>query len=1445
MNKAVAKTHANQVYQYVDLGRTFHELSSYAGGSDDVDISQVFRRGTGIGWDSLKKDFRVIILSEAGSGKTEEIRHAARTLVSEGKAVFFLRLEHIPTDFEDAFEVGTYEKFKEWLDSGNEGWLLLDSVDEARLKSPRDFELAIRKLSRFLSTAKDRTHIIITGRTAAWRPKTDLAICSEHFPYTLSSISEPDSQKGNSEGEFEKTTNVDEQQSAFRIFALDDLKADQIEHFAKAKGISDSGAFLEAVERADAWSFTARPQDLEEIIEFWIDEGRIGSRLEIMRNSIGRRLSERDQTRADTRPLASERARHGARLLAAATTLTQDPTIRVPDGADNSKGIPIQSVLSDWDEREHGALLSRPIFDGAIYGSVRFHHRSVREYLTAEWFYELLKNETSRRLIEALFFRNQYGIDIIVPKLRPILPWLAILDAKIRERVRKIAPEVIFEGGDPSQLPLDIRSNILTEVCEQISTGVTNRSAQDYAAVQRFSNTDLSDDIRNLLRTYRNNDNVLAFLLRMVWLGKVRDVLPEAMEIALSPASEEYVRKTAFRAVKAIGSSIDQERIRECILNEGSEIRREWLAEILDKIKVTAPIIDWLLKCIEKCAPHQKYSVDYLSQRVKEVSMAADISLLPQLTTGLNRLLETPPVVERRYCEVSTKFQWLMEAASKAAERLVEARHEASFDVSTLGILHKFKALQGYAGNELSDVKSNLSKTVPVWIELNRRLFWFEVNKHRDQLDHKGKEKLNYYWQVSVFGSFWKFEETDFDYVVDQIKGQALLDNKMVALSLSFSLYRDTGRPRKWRERLKRITKDNVELSEQLSIFLNPPTQTPEMRRHRERQKKWKQQDKAHQEKKENYHSGWAKYLSENLSVCQNWVRSNPGKLSNSLLYLFDKLRDGKGSSGKWTEYNWEKLIPEYGSEVAKFYRDSAVGFWRVHNPQLRSEGAELNQTTLAEIFGLSGLEIESIEIANWAYSLSSQEVELACRYASFELNGFPVWFPKLFEAHKEIVGQFLVKEIRYELSIEMPDVRTHYIIDDVSWSGQWAWDYIADSVFDILKSSEPVNLFNLNHLINILSGSNISSRKLGELAAEKCLTVKSSENVARWFAVWTGTDPASAVPALNEHIRGISDKNDQTLFAMIYLSHLLGDRRDENGIARDEFKTPTYLKSIYLIMNEYVRHSEDINRAGTGVYSPELRDDAQEARNKLFNILNKISGKEAFLAIMDIAQAHPDEAARPWMLLHAKTKATQDGDIEPWTLPQVKDFNEKLVRTPGNHRELAELAVLRLLDLKDELEHGDTSIAGILKGVELETDMRKYIGKELRDKALNRYSASQEEELADAKKPDFRFVGVGFDGPVPAELKLADKWSGPDLFERLENQLCGDYLRDRRSNRGIFLLVTRGKKVGWDIPDSSNRVDFTGLIDALQRHWSQISPKFPKIDDIAVIGIDLTIRKA
>lgn len=131
---------------FITLDRTFSQILIDGDVSDDTDLGGRRSRNGELHWPDLLNRHRVVLLSEAGSGKTAEIRNVTRQLRRERKNAFFLRLENVMSELEDAFEEGTFEEFNNWLISDVEGWLFFDSVDEARLSDPREFERAIRKL---------------------------------------------------------------------------------------------------------------------------------------------------------------------------------------------------------------------------------------------------------------------------------------------------------------------------------------------------------------------------------------------------------------------------------------------------------------------------------------------------------------------------------------------------------------------------------------------------------------------------------------------------------------------------------------------------------------------------------------------------------------------------------------------------------------------------------------------------------------------------------------------------------------------------------------------------------------------------------------------------------------------------------------------------------------------------------------------------------------------------------------------------------------------------------------------------------------------------------------------------------------------------------------------------------------------------------------------------
>lgn len=1422
--------------EFIQLDRTFHDLALGEEEGKEAEIFRLMRHEKPTRWCDLLKEPRVVLLSEAGSGKTEEIRHVCRDLRLRKKNAFFLRIEHLAQDFNTSFEEGTPEEFERWIASGDDGWLLLDSVDEARLKDPKDFERAIRTIARKLGGVLQRAHIVITSRGEAWRPKTDLLLCETNLPWTPPASAPEENQDSDEVFTTSDRAPAKGRKSVFRLVALDDLVGEQVDRFASAKGVTDIAAFRKALGRAEAWAFTTRPLDLAETVQFWLANDRVGSHLELLRASIDKRLEERDQDRADAKPISKERIRDGARLVAAASTLAKNSAIRVPDGQKNDRGLDIKQVLTNWDEADCRILLTRPIFDEGIYGTVRFHHRSVREFLTAEWLHSLLVDQGSRARIENLFFRRQYGVEVVVPTMRPILPWLAILDQRILDRVMRLAPEVLFEGGDPAQLPVATRIHILREACEQLAQPAHGRSITEYSAVQRFTNPDLSEVIRELLDKHKGDGDIVWFLLRMVQQGGILPLADKAKHFALVSRSK-YTRIAAIRATIEIGSREDAADVRKAFLTEGAPLRRSWLSELVDGLGQTRDDLDWLLAALALAAPKKQFDTDPLSDSLTGYVGALPPLLLDGLLEGLGKLLNRKPVIEQRHCEISKRYSWLGQIAGEALMRMIRSRDQATLKKTSLSILRNLSIAEDYGRGAFEEIRNELPQMVRDWPELNRALFWHSVAEERARRNRKIGERLVDFWNVSMFGSYWAFDGTEFEYMAEQITAQPLTDDKLVALTLAFNIYQRSGRPRAWRERLKKAAATEAELETELKKLLNPPKSAAA--KFRRQEVAWKRRsDREAAKEAEAKHTAKA-ILASRITLIRDF--GQPGKISQDQCYLHEQMRSGESQHNRWTDGNWRLLIATFGQDIARAFRDSAVGYWRHNKPQLRSEGAVANSTPLTTIFGLTGLSIEARETDGWPSALSGEEAEIATRYALLELNGFPPWLPQLHRAFPSQVSDVILREIRHELSTETPDSESYYALYDVSWHGDWIWDQIAPDLLRELRAKR-VNTTNLRYLLAIINRSSVDDKAIAAISSRKANATRNLVFSPIWFATWVGVDPDAAIPALAARFASMTDPAEQTKLALAFVVALLGGRSQE-GRARQAFRTVEHMKSLYLLMSRYIRQKEDIERAGNGVYSPGLRDDAQDARNALIAFIRETPGKPAFLALLEMARAHPDEESRPWLGFHARAKAAADADIEAWTPSQVREFSNSLVSTPTNHRELWYHAVDKLDALKHDLENGDSSIASILQAVDQETEFRKFIGGWCRDRSAGRYVIPQEEELADAKRPDLRFLGVGFDAPVPTELKLVDKWTGPHLFDRLEIQLCGDYLRDVRSSRGVFLLVYLGKKSYWDLPNGRRADTFEALVDELQRHWTLISNDYPSVEDIRVIGIDLTKR--
>jgi len=420
------------------------------------------------GWHEIEGLRRVLILADPGAGKTFEALARAQAIARRGDKAFFLRIEKIDAEFEHAFEVGSAADFSAWLASDEEAWFFLDSVDEAQLETPRALETAIRLFGERIGGAGQRAHIFITSREDAWQALSDRTLVDRYLPYISLEIGGAGEGDTAEDGAASGETGTDGKADALKLFRLAGLSLDQIKLFAAHYGVGDINGFVAALERANLMALAERPFDLKALIRKWQADQALGGRLEVLQRMIALLLAPLSASMGKP-GVDAAKALGGARALAAAATLTGRSVIDLPGGVGGSDRVDPAVILPDWSDAERDALLRSGVFDDIVYASVRFRHREVRELLAAEWANALLARPGGRAAVKGLFFRTKYGEEVLVPRLRPVLAWLLLFDSGIRDRALAIEPEIASEGGDPSELPLDVRQRMLARIVERIA----------------------------------------------------------------------------------------------------------------------------------------------------------------------------------------------------------------------------------------------------------------------------------------------------------------------------------------------------------------------------------------------------------------------------------------------------------------------------------------------------------------------------------------------------------------------------------------------------------------------------------------------------------------------------------------------------------------------------------------------------------------------------------------------------------------------------------------------------------------------------------------------------------------------------------------------------------------------------------------------------------------
>ncbi|MEN3159448.1 hypothetical protein ABC502_13800 [Alkalimonas sp. NCh-2] len=1422
-------------FRPVPLERKFSQVSSEVESPSETDYASLFGTGKAITWKELESESRVVILADAGAGKTVEMDAQARKMSDQGKYAFFIRIEDIDRDFVQAFEVGDEEQFEQWLSSTEPAWFFLDSVDEALLIAPKSFEKAIRLFSRRIKSAVHRAHIYISSRPYAWRFSADRQLIDDLLP----SAAPRDSH--------DKQNHNESAETGLKLYALKPLDKLDILYFATCRDVPNIELLITEIERKSLMAMASRPFDLDGILVKWKTDQQLGSRLELMQFTIETKLKEIDPNRARIQSLSQEKIRDGARLLAAAVTLSGNSGIRVPDSTHEQIGIDAAKLLKDWTPIEIQVLLEKAIFNDIIYGAVRFRHREIRELLTAEWFHSLLENGHSRRTIESLFFQEKYGQTVITPRLRPILPWLILFDSKVRERALELSPEIAVEGGDISQLPIELRKKILVDIVSQIAAGDDSRGARDNNAIARIALSDLSDITLHLIKQYKENDEAIFFLGRLVWQGNMANCLDELFPIALNGYRDVYARVASTRAIFTVGNSELKVTLWRELLEAPEQLALEILSEMIDEAPSNLLSIELLLKSLSKLPPYDRFQNSLIRRRISRfidcVAASPDsVSLLARLIDGIYDYLQLEPFLEWGEFRVSKEFIWLVVPALHAIEKLIICRAPACFNHSVLEILLNQPSVKFWHASELPEYVGAIKELVPQWPALNDELFWRAIESEREKQSAENKHVVDC-WPVLCVDPLFKFDADSFERVVAFIKNKGLFDDRLVAITLAARLYHSLDKPSAWLPKLQAAVEEEQALITELQSHLYPKPSESQLK-YEEQRRQFELSQVVRARRKDHQRKLWIARLRNNPEAVRQPKNLASDEISNDQSWLLEELRYGVERDSIVPTKDWQSLVNDFGTEVAGAFRDSVMAFWRNFQPEVGSEGGDISTYPHALIFAMTGIEVEANEAPGFPDNLSSEEVAHALRFITWEINGFPSWFEKVFRAFPEQVCTTVWHELKWELDTAESDQSKHYILHDLVYYAPWIHNALGQPLLSYLNTAVLANIQCLRYCIRILINADLPQKDFLALAKKNATTYAPSKTQPLWYALWVSLDPESGTHAVKAWLQSKSNE-DATVDAQWFAAALMGSRSSDSLFEHSKARwNATHLKSLYVLMYQQIRVEDDINRVGKGVYSPELRDDAQDARDALFKKLTEFSGKETYIALCELAEQHPVVSYRSWMSQCAKSHVIRESDIQPWNEEDVYLLKTQQVLTPSSHEQLYKIGLLHLEELKHWLESGNDSSAPTFRRVTNENEMRAILARELRVICKKTYIVSEEQPLANAQRPDIWLQHQNVSSPVPIELKILDKkWSGPKLCERLRNQLVGDYLRETTAGCGIFLLVWQGEedKKRWKV--DGNIVGLERLSVALKQYWLSISMQFPNVSNIEVVVIDLTKR--
>ncbi len=457
--------------------------------------------------------------------------------------------------------------------------------------------------------------------------------------------------------------------------------------------------------------------------------------------------------------------------------------------------------------------------------------------------------------------------------------------------------------------------------------------------------------------------------------------------------------------------------------------------------------------------------------------------------------------------------------------------------------------------------------------------------------------------------------------------------------------------------------------------------------------------------------------------------------------------------------------------------------------------------------------------------------------YATLELNGFPAWLVSLAQSQPDAVREVLAGEVAPALN-RTGETNRREALEDVSRAPLAISSLLAEVLFDHLSRNEALPTPALAPILRILQAGYEDRAALVALLSARFERATIHEEAVLYIEALFALAPRQASAALDAKL-ALLQPDEQTLLVQLFLSKWIGRRWMDSvdPIGGLPFES---LERLVVIAFRTIRIEDDKVRPSGQVYSPNERDNAEQARSALFSAFIDTPGLATFDAILRLRNTPGFPVRRERLIELARDRAEKDSEPAPWSSADVCAFESDFLTAPRSPRDLQRLALAKLDDLQFDLLNSDYAQGATVASLPHEVNVQNWVADRLRRDQGRSYSVEREPHVVEEKEPDIRFRAKASDADVPMEIKVAESWSLNDLEGALKVQLVGRYLRDRHNRYGILLLVHQGSRpIGWKTA-AGDYLTFEQMVRHLQSIARSVAAKSPNAPqpEIAVIDV-------